>query len=120
MGKPAIRQKLADVAVDIESLKLLAYETAWKMSRGMPTSYEPARDYAYTDMIHERLSMLGTEILGVHSQVHPLNKRSKWTKLRGAVEHLYWMFPGYALGGGTTDTLRNIVGQFGLGLPKSY
>lgn len=117
---PIIRQKLADMAVDIEALRVLAYESAWKTSQGMTAIYEPSRDKAYNDRILHKLAVIGTEIMGAYSQMDPLCTDSRWTKLRGAIETFYHFTPGMATAAGTTDTMRNIVGQFGLQLPKSY
>jgi alkylation response protein AidB-like acyl-CoA dehydrogenase len=118
--QPVIRQKLADLAIDVEILKLLAYETIWKMDQGQNVIYEPSRDKAYSDALHEKLSRIGTEILGAFAQLDPLHKDSRWTKLRGAIEHLYWVSPGIAIAAGTSYTQRIVVGQFGLRLPRAY
>jgi alkylation response protein AidB-like acyl-CoA dehydrogenase len=120
INKPEIRQKLADLAIDVRILKLLAYETIWKIDRGQQITYEPSRDKAYSDGLHEKLSRIGTGILGAFAQLDPLHKKSRWTKLRGAIEHLYWTAPGISIAAGTTYTQRNIVGQFGLYLPRAY
>ncbi len=120
MNDPHIRQSLADIAIEIEELRLLAYEAAWKINKGMTVIYEPSRDKAKGDVLLEKLSSIGTEITGAYSQVCPLEKNSRWTKIKGTLEHIYWMTPGGALAAGTTDTQRNIVGQFGLNLPKAY
>ncbi|MBW2410515.1 MAG: acyl-CoA dehydrogenase family protein [Deltaproteobacteria bacterium] len=118
--RPYIRQKLADVAVEIETLKVLAYETVWKMSRGERIIWEPSRDKAFRDMINDLLSRIGTEIIGAYAQVDPLETDSRWSRLRGRAERLYYRWTGYASAAGTTDNQRNIIGQFGLQLPKSY
>lgn len=118
--KPEIRQRLADVAVEIESLKLLAYETIWKMTQGVVPIYEPSRDKAFNDTLLEKVSIVGMEILGAHSQLHPMEKDSRWSAMKARVQRMYWMFPGISIAAGTTDTQRNIVGQFGLQLPRSY
>lgn len=117
---PTIRQKLADMAVEIEALRVLAYESAWKTSQGMTAIYEPSRDKAYNDRIMHKLGVIGSEVVGAYSQMDPLGTDSRWTRLGGAVEALYHFTPGMATAAGTTDTMRNIVGQFGLQLPKSY
>ena len=118
--KPEVRQKIADIAVEVETLKLLAYEAAWKMSSGQQVIYEPSRDKAYGDVILPTLGRIGTEILGAYSQLDPMNKHNKWVKVRGALEHMFWMSPGMTIAAGTTDTMKNIIGQFGLQLPRSY
>ncbi|MBW1895103.1 MAG: acyl-CoA dehydrogenase family protein [Deltaproteobacteria bacterium] len=120
IDNPETRHKLAEVAIDIETARLLAYEAAWKTDRGKTVIYEPSRDKAYCDVVTEKLSRIGMDILGAYSQLDVHSKDSKWTKLKGVFEHMYYYCVGMAIAGGTTDTQRNIVGQFGLQLPKAY
>ncbi len=116
----AVRQKLTDLFVDIQSARMLAFEAAWKIDRGEKVIYEPSRDKANCDVLQEKLSRIGMDIIGAYSQVDVQHKDSKWTKLKGALEHLYFTCLGSAVAAGTTDTQRNIVGQFGLNLPRAY
>jgi len=118
--KSPIRQKLADIAVDIEAARILAYEADWKISKGMTVIYEPSRDKANCDVLFEKVSRIGTEIIGAYSQIDTLNSNNRWRKLKGMVQSLYFICMGMAIAAGTTDTQRNIVGQFGLHLPKAY
>ena len=118
--KSEIRLKLAELAVDIESLKMLSYESVWKTDQGMTVIHEPSRDKAASDVLLEKLTRVGTDILGSYSQIDVFHKKSKWTKVQGAFEHLYFYCIGMAIAAGTTDTQRNIVGQFGLQLPRAY
>lgn len=117
---PLIRHKLADRAIEVETLKMLVYQTIWMMSKGIIPVHEPSRDKVYNDFVTERIATTGTEILGLYSQLDPLHRDSKWTKLRGGVESLYWLFPGMSLAAGTDEIEKNIVAEFGLKLPKSY
>lgn len=114
---PIIRQKLADRAIELETLRMFACETTWKMSQGIIVVYEPSRDKAFGSQASERLAITGTEILGAYSQVDP---DSRWAKIKGGIQHIYLLFPGASIAGGTDDIERNIIGQFGLGLPRSY
>ena len=118
--KVEVQRKLSEISVDIEMHKMLAYESAWKMDRKMNVVYGPSRDKAYSDVLYEKISRTGLDILGYYSMLDPLQKNSRWTKLKGILEHIYWVSPGIALAAGTTFTQRNIVGQFGLQLPRSY
>jgi alkylation response protein AidB-like acyl-CoA dehydrogenase len=120
MQNPDIRRKLAELATALKTLRLLAYESAWKESKQEKLTYEPARDKAFNDEVYELFGRLGTEILGSYAQINPLHNNSRWTRLRSMVESVYWGSPGYCIAAGTTDTMRNIVGSFGLGLPKCY
>jgi len=114
---PIIRQKLADRAIELETLRMFACETTWKMSQGVIVVYEPSRDKAFGSQALERLAITGTEILGAYSQVDP---DSRWAKIKGSIQHIYLLFPGASIAGGTDDIERNIIGQFRLGLPRSY
>ena len=118
--RPYIRQKLADVAVELETFKVLTYETVWKLTNGVRIIWEPSRDKASKDMLSDQISRIGTELIGAYSQVDPLETDTKWSRLRGRAERLYYRWTGYASAAGTTDNQRNIIGQFGLQLPKAY
>jgi len=121
-GKPMsedsiIRHKLAERALELETLKMFAYEITWKISKGIIPVYEAARNKAYCDLVMERLAITGTEILGIYSQVDAL---SKWARLMGIITRMYMMFPGNSIAAGTDEIQKNIVGQFKLGLPRPY
>lgn len=118
--KPGIRHRIADLSVDIEAARILAYEAVWKISKGETVTYEASRDKANMDMLYHKLSRVGMEIVGAFGMMDPLEKGSKWTKLKGMIEHIYYSSPGKATAAGSTFTQKNISGQFGLGLPRSY
>lgn len=117
MAKDQIRHRLSELAVDIRALRLNAYETAWKQSIGKNVIYEPARDKAYLDELMERVGRIGTQILGAYSQIDPAHENRNWTRIKSAIENIYWSAPGLSIAAGTTDTMRNIVARFGLQLP---
>ena len=117
---PEIRHKLADRVIDLETQKMLLYHTAWRLEQGSTVIYEPSRDKVLNDLVTERLAITGTELLGAYSQMDSLHRNSRWTKLKGCVESMYWLFPGVSIAAGTDEIEKNIIGQFGLGLPKSY
>ena len=120
MKKPQVRTKLADLAVDIETARLLAYESVCLADKGIMNVHAASRDKANVDHLQEKLARVGTEILGAYSQMDYLHKDSKWTKVGGTFEHLYYYNAGMAIAAGTTYVQKNIVGQFGLQLPRSY
>ena len=120
MDKSEVRQELADVAIDVEIQRLPAYETIWKMSQGKAPTYEPSRDKVLNDEILKRLSTVGMDILGPFSQLQRAGRASKWFRDLGGVRSLYWNLIGMSSAAGTEFTQKNIIGQFGLGLPRSY
>lgn len=120
MGNPAVREKLSELLLDVKTLRIMAYESAWKEHSGQKVIYEPSRDKAYNDDLFEKFGRLGTEILGARSQVDPLHLNSRWSRVKSIIEGISWGGPAFATAAGTTDNMRNIVAQFALGLPKGY
>lgn len=116
---PLVRARLADFFMEVEKLSLLGQESVWKAERGDIVIYEPSRDKANMDEILDELSRFGADMLGGYSLVHPMHKNSRWTRLKGMIEQAYYFVMGMAVAGGTTDTQRNIVANFGLKLPRS-
>jgi len=114
---PAIRHKLAEMAIDVEIVKLFAYQFTWRVSQGAIPVYESSRNKIMGDDVLRRMAISGAEILGVYSQVDP---DSKWARLNGAIQGAYLGFPGAMIAAGTAEVERSIIAQFKLGLPKSY
>jgi 3-oxocholest-4-en-26-oyl-CoA dehydrogenase alpha subunit len=114
---PVVRHKLAERAIELETLKLFGLEITWKMSKGLIPIYEAARNKAYVDLVMQNLATTGTEIIGAYSQV---DMWSKWSRIMGRITRMYTMFPGISIAAGTDEIQKNIVGQFKLGLPRPY
>ncbi len=114
---PAVRAKLADLAIDLEVLKMFAFQLAWRISQGHIPVYESSRNKIMGDDLMRRGAVTGAEILGIYSQVDP---DSGWAKLKGAIQGAYLGFPGQAIAAGTAEIEKSIIAQFRLGLPKSY
>jgi alkylation response protein AidB-like acyl-CoA dehydrogenase len=114
---PMIRAKLADLAIDLEVLKMFAFQLAWRISQGQIPVYESSRNKIMSDDLMRQVAITGAEILGIYSQVDP---DSEWAKLNGAIQGAYLGFPGQAIAAGTAEVEKSIIAQFRLGLPKSY
>lgn len=114
---PEVRHMLADAAVEAEMLKLFNYQVTWELTQGITPIYGSSRNKAFGDQLLERLGIIGMKLIGDYSQVDPY---SKWTKLHGIIQRLYLLFPGISIAAGTDEIEKNVIGQFKLGLPKSY
>jgi 3-oxocholest-4-en-26-oyl-CoA dehydrogenase alpha subunit len=114
---PITRHKLAERAVELDTLRMFGNEITWKMSKGLIPVYEAARNKAYCDFVMQRLATTGTEIIGSYSQ---LDIHYRWSRLPANFARTYMMFPGLTIAGGTDEVQKNIVGQFKLGLPRAY
>jgi alkylation response protein AidB-like acyl-CoA dehydrogenase len=116
-GNPLVRARLADLAIDLEVLKMFAFQLAWRISQGQIPVYESSRNKIMGDDLMKKGAITGSDILGIYSQVDP---DSKWAKLNGAIQGAYLGFPGQAIAAGTAEIEKSIIAQFRLGLPKSY
>ena len=105
------------MAVEMEVLKMFAYQLPWRVSQGAIITYESSRNKLMGDMGMKQLAITAQEILGAYSQVDP---NSKWAKLGGMAQRAYRGFPGQAIAAGSDEIEKSIIGQFKLGLPKSY
>ncbi len=114
---PLIRFKLSSLAVDLEVLKMFAFQLAWRIDQGQIPAYESSRNKVMSDEVMRRVAITGMELLGMYSQVDP---DSDWARLGGSIQGAYLGFPGQAIAAGTAEIERSIIARFGLGLPKSY
>jgi len=118
-GKPLsedtlIRQKLAQLQIEFEVGRLLTYRVVFIMEQGKAPNVEAAMAKAYCTTFEQRLASVATDILGQYGQ---LLAESKWAPIFGMAPFSYLGSKGYSLQAGTTEVLRNIVAQRGLGLP---
>jgi len=113
--RPLIRNRLAQLAIDIEVGRNLALRLTWMAVNGMPIVAEASAMRAFGGNLVQRLSNLGTQILGLYGQ---LDEQSKWAKLRGRMKYLYLASVAMTIEGGTTEASKSTVAGVGLGLPR--
>jgi alkylation response protein AidB-like acyl-CoA dehydrogenase len=114
---PVVRHKLAERALELETLRLFGLEIMWKMSTGKMPGYEAARNKLFCNIVTDNLAKTGLEILGAYSQVSP---ESRWARLHGRCQNLYMVNMGWFSAAGTMEIQKNVIGQFKLGLPRAY
>jgi alkylation response protein AidB-like acyl-CoA dehydrogenase len=106
----AMRNRLADHAIDIEIGRWLAYRVAWLGDSDRIANHEASMSKLFiSDLIH-RFSNTAVAALGMAaaSGVALRNRASQW----------YLMTSSHTLVGGTNEIQKNIVAQRGLGLPR--
>jgi len=113
---PLVRNRLANIAVEIEAVRLLAYKIAWTETKGQISPVDASVAKVLGTESRQRLVTAGMEILGPASQLRPASKRAK---LRGALIDMQFMSFIGRFGGGTNEIQRNIIAWMGLGLPKA-
>jgi alkylation response protein AidB-like acyl-CoA dehydrogenase len=112
---PLIRQKLADLAIDIEAAKLFALRVACMLNKGDVPNYEASMLKMVVSETNQTLVNTAMQILGYYGQVQ---ENSGWAPLNGKIEHSYRDSLEGLITRGTSEIMRNIIAQRGFGLPR--
>lgn len=112
---PIIRSRLARMAVEIETCRLMSYNVAWMQSKELIPNKEASIVKAFGTEMVVRLYQLGMKILGLYGQLGP---DSKYAPLKGRIENAYMVSAASMVAAGTSEIQRNIIATRGLGLPR--
>jgi alkylation response protein AidB-like acyl-CoA dehydrogenase len=110
-----VRHKLADLVIDVEVGRLVAYRTAWLQAQGTVPNYEASIGKVWMALLGIKVSNIGVNLLGAYGQLKP---GSRWAPLHGRLVTSYLLAVSGPIGGGTTEIQKNIIAQRGLGLPR--
>ena len=113
-----LRNKLAQVAIEVQVCRLLNYRFIWLYGEGRDPSYEASQVKIFGSEMTQRFMHVAGEVLGVYSQIQRENPKSSHVYLGGRVEHQIRYQPSYTLMGGTSEIQRNLIATRGLGLPR--
>jgi alkylation response protein AidB-like acyl-CoA dehydrogenase len=111
---PLIRNRLAAIACELESARMLAYRVADLQNRNEMSLIDAAAVKISSSEIGERLARLATDILGPYGQVG----YSKWAPMHGLWEKMYQEYFVSIISMGSNEIQRNIIAWQGLGLPR--
>ena len=110
-----MRQKLAQIWIEVEALKYTAARGITKLLNGqIPGPEASAGKMIWVDT-HQRLQELAMEIEGPYAQ---LGAGSDWAVEGGAWQYTFLRSRANSIEGGTTEIQKNIIGERVLGLPK--
>ncbi len=110
-----VRLALADLAVENQVGRYLSYRVASMQSRGQIPNYESSAAKVYHSEYGQRLARTGLSIMGLHGQ---LREGSKHARLRGRFARTYVTSIGGTIAAGTSEIMRGIIANRGLGLPR--
>ena len=114
-GEPVVRSRLAKMAVEIETCRLMCYNVASMQSRQMIPNKEASITKSFGSEMMQRLYVLGMQIMGMYGQLEP---GSKWAPMQGRIENAYMRSGGGTVAAGTSEIQRNVIATRGLGLPR--
>jgi alkylation response protein AidB-like acyl-CoA dehydrogenase len=112
---PGVRHLLADLRVECETGRLLAYRTVWLQSQGKVPNYEASIGKIWFAQLGIRVANAGINLLGLHGQLAP---GSPAALLHGRLVTSYLLAVAGPIGGGTAEVQRGIIAARGLGLPR--
>jgi len=119
-GKPAtadplVRQRLADLAIRVETMKLEAFRQLTDTLRKRPPGINASVNKLVTCELNHQLARAALEILGDYGW---LAKRDPRVADAGTWPNDYMFALGLIIGGGTAQVQKNIIAERGLGMPR--
>ncbi|MBM3133418.1 MAG: acyl-CoA dehydrogenase [Chloroflexi bacterium] len=115
IDRPEVKRKLAELTVEVETLRMLNLQVAWMVTTGKVPFAEASAVKVWGSELRNRVNGALLEVLGQFGQ---LQKDSKWAPLRGRIEHAFRFDVIFTFGGGAVEIQRDIIAQVALGLPR--
>lgn len=112
---PLIRQKLAQLAIELEANRLLYYRLAHMLDKGQVPNYQASMQKLFATEVAQHIANTGMEVLGPFGQ---LKKGSKGSVLEGIMEQIYRTSVVETIYAGTSEIQRGIIALRGLELPR--
>jgi alkylation response protein AidB-like acyl-CoA dehydrogenase len=112
---PVIRQRVADLVIGERLLQLAGYRSLTRILQGGTPGPEGSTAKLFWSLLDQDLAELATQVIGPYSQIkagHPLAPDE------GQWEFYALLARGSGIRAGTSEILRNILGERVLGLPK--
>ncbi len=112
---PLIRQKLAQLEIEIEANTHLYFRLAYMLDSGQTPNYQASIQKLFATETAQNITNTAMETLGMFGL---LKSGSKWAALEGKIENLYRSSVVETIYAGTSEVQRNIIAQRGLELPR--
>lgn len=112
---PALRQELARTEIELAAGRGLVYRVAALLSDGVVPNYEAAAAKAFCTELEQRIAALAARVLGPAAQL----RAGPRAALDGRPARALLYAPAYTIQGGTSEILRNVIADRGLGLPRA-
>ena len=114
-GDPIVRQKVAALWIGEQALQMNGYRSLTRILRGGEPGPEGSTSKLYWSQLDQDLAETATEVIGPFSQIA---HGSAWAPDDGQWEFYELLARGSGIRAGTSEILRNILGERVLGLPK--
>ena len=115
MSKEWVQINLARVYAGLEFLRLINWKVAWTATRGSLSPADASATKVFGTEFYLESFRLLMEIMGQRGY---LKRGSPEVVFEGQLENLYRGLLILTFGGGTNEIQRDLIGLFGLGLPR--
>jgi alkylation response protein AidB-like acyl-CoA dehydrogenase len=115
LENPVFRQQLAQCYVELMVLKHNGYRNVSKLLKNQIPGPEGSIGKLLWSELHQRMGELAMQLQGPY---HQLMKGSSLAIEDGFWQHMFLRSKGNTIEAGTSEILRNIIGERVLGLPK--
>ncbi|MGQ9571931.1 MAG: acyl-CoA dehydrogenase family protein [Dehalococcoidia bacterium] len=106
-----IRQRLAELYVELQVGRLLAYRVAWLMDQGVVPNAEVCMSKVFGSEWCQRMANTVLQIASLYGAATP-------SELRDRAMRFYLVSAGDTIRAGTSEIQRNVIAQRGLALPR--
>jgi 3-oxocholest-4-en-26-oyl-CoA dehydrogenase alpha subunit len=111
-----VQVNLARVHAKLEFLRLINWKVAWTATEGRLDVADASTTKVFGTEFYLEAFRLLMEVVGQQSY---LRRGSPEAVLKGHIERYYRSLLILTFGGGTNEVQRDLIGMFGLGLPRS-
>ncbi|HEU4759801.1 MAG TPA: acyl-CoA dehydrogenase family protein [Dehalococcoidia bacterium] len=115
IDESTVRHRLAELAIEFQTGRMLAYRVASMQARGLIPNAEASMSKLFGSELQQRLAGAGMEIMGMAGQLRP---GSEWAPLAGRIADYYVAAVATTVAAGTSEIMRGIIAGRGLGLPR--
>lgn len=111
-----VQTNLAQVHAGLEFLRLINWKVAWTGTQGHLDIADASTIKIFGTEFYLESFRLLMEIIGPRAY---LSRNSSWAAAHGRLEMMYRSLLILTFGGGTNEIQRDLIGMFGLGLPRA-
>jgi alkylation response protein AidB-like acyl-CoA dehydrogenase len=112
---PVMRQRLAQLCIDAETLRCANLRILTRLVRGEPAGPEGSAAKLFFSETWQKVAELGLELQGAYAV---LGTGSDWALDDGRWQYRALRSRGNTIQGGTSEIMRNVLAERVLGLPK--
>lgn len=113
---PKVRNSIAETQIEFEVGRLMCYKVAFETSMGRAPNIEASVSKLFGCEVSQKMARTMCDVLGLYGQLEP---DSPFAPLAGRVQRAWIYAITSTIAGGTSEIMRNIIANRGLGLPRS-